>query len=85
MLLNITKMNQKCSQNSNEREIKENIVVLIKEFNTKIEAWIENGSDARLEKVEKAYLNLSRYDPPVARTYMPLLKKLQGEKAMINL
>lgn len=41
-------MNQKCSQNSNEREIKENIVVLIKEFNTKIEGWIENGSDARL-------------------------------------
>ena len=77
-------MSQKCSQNSNEREIKEKIVELIKEVNTKIEAWIENGSDVRLEKVEKAYLNLSRYDPPVARTYMPLLKKLQDEIAMIN-
>lgn len=85
MLINITKMSQKCSQNSNEREIKEKIVELIKEVNTKIEAWIENGSDVRLEKVEKAYLNLSRYDPPVARTYMPLLKKLQDEKAMMNL
>ena len=84
MLINITKMNQKCSQNSNEREIKENFVEFIKEVSTKIEAWIENESDARLEKVEKAYLNVSRYDRLVARTYMPLLKKLQDEKVMIN-
>ena len=85
MLINITKMNQKCSQNSNEREIKENFVEFIKEVKTKIDAWFENESDLRLEiQVEKSYLNVSRYDPLVARTSMPLLKKLQHEKAMIN-
>lgn len=69
MLINITKMNQKCSQNSNEREIKENFVKFIKEVNTKIDAWFENESDVRLEiQVEKSYLNVSRYDPLVART-----------------
>ena len=78
-------MNQKCSQNSNEREIKENFVEFIKEVKTKIDAWFENESDVRLEiQVEKSYLNVSRYDPLVARTSMALLKKLQHEKAMIN-
>ena len=84
-MINTTKMNQECSQNSNEREIKENFVESIKEVKTKIDAWFENESDVRLEiQVEKSYLNVSRYDPLVARTSMPLLKKLQHEKAMIN-
>ena len=70
-------MNQKCSRNSNEREIKENFVEFIKEVKTKIDAWVENESDVRLEiQVEKSYLNVSRYDPLVARKYIPLLKKL---------
>ena len=78
-------MNQTCSRNSNEREIKENFEEFIKEVKTKIDAWVENESDVRLEnQVEKSYLNVSRYNPLVARKYMPLLKNLQDEIAMIN-
>ena len=56
----------------------------INEVNTKIEVCIESESDIRLKKGEKAYVNVSRYDPLVARTYMQLPKKLQDKQAIIN-
>ena len=72
-------------QNTNEREIKKIFMDFINEINANIEAWIENRSDVGHEKLEKAYVNVSRYEPPVAGTYTPLPKKLQTEKTTCKL
>ena len=68
----ILKNETKVFQNANEKEITEKLMEFINEVNTKIETD------------ETAYANVSRYDPLVAGTYMPLPKKLQDKKAIIN-
>ena len=68
----ILKNETKVFQNANEKEITEKLMEFINEVNTKIETD------------ETAYANVSRHDPLVAGTYMPLPKKLQDKKAIIN-
>lgn len=80
----ILKKETKVFQNANENEITEKLMDFINEINTKIETYVENGLDIRFEEDETAYANVARYDPLVAGTYMPLLKKLQEKKAIIN-
>lgn len=72
LLIIILKNETKVFQNANEKEITEKLMEFINEVNTKIETD------------ETAYANVSRYDPLVAGTYMPLPKKLQDKKAIIN-
>ena len=71
-------------QNTNEGKIKKILMDFINEINGKIEVWIENGSDAGQEKLEKAYGNVSRYDQLVAGTYTPLPKHLQTKNNVQN-
>lgn len=84
MLIIILKKETKVFQNANENEITEKLMDFINEINTKIETYVENGLDIRFEEDETAYANVARYDPLVAGTYMPLPKKLQEKKAIIN-
>ena len=83
-LIIILKNETKVFQNGNENEITEKLMEFLNEVNTKIETYVENGLDIRFEEDETAYTNVSRYDPLVAGTYMPLPKKLQDKKAIIN-
>ena len=84
LLIIILKSETKVFQNANENEIPEKLMEFINEVNTKIETYVENGLDIRFEEDETAYANVSRYHPLVAGTYMPLPKKLQDQKAIIN-
>lgn len=56
----------------------------INEVNTKIETYVENGLDVRFEEDETAYANVSRYDPLVAGTYMPLPKKFRRDNEYLK-
>lgn len=77
----ILKNETKVFQNANENEITEKLMEFINEVNTKIETYVENGLDIRFEEDETAYANVSRYDPLVAGTYMPLPKTLKEKKS----
>ena len=48
--IHISKINQKSKRNGNQ---KKKITEFINEVNTKIEAWIESGSDIRFEKEKR--------------------------------
>lgn len=50
----------------------------------KIEARIGNEPDIHFEEIETAYVNVARLELLVARTYIPLPKKLQDKKVIIN-
>ena len=49
-----------------------------------IEAWSERGSGWIMDKILEAYINVARYQPMRGGSYMPLPKKLQNKKAIIN-
>ena len=49
-----------------------------------IEAWSERGSGWIMDKILEAYVNVARYQPMRGGSYMPLPKKLQNKKAIIN-
>ena len=49
-----------------------------------IEAWSERGSGWIMDEILEAYINVARYQPMRGGSYMPLPKKLQNKKAIIN-
>ena len=49
-----------------------------------IKAWSERGSGWIMDKILEAYINVARYQPIRGGSYMPLPKKLQNKKAIIN-
>ena len=49
-----------------------------------IEAWSERGSGWIMDKILEAFINVSRYQPMRGGSYMPLPRKLQNKKAIIN-
>ena len=71
-------------QNASEEEIKDEFRNFVNRINTEIENWSERGSDWVYEETETANVNVARYDPLVAGTYIPLPAKLQSKKAIIN-
>ena len=56
----------------------------IDEVKGEIEAWSERGSGWIMDKILDAYINVVRYQPMRGGSYMPLPKKLQNKKAIIN-
>ena len=49
-----------------------------------IEAWSERGSGWIMDEIVEAYIHVARYRPMRGGSYMPLPKKLQNKKAIIN-
>ena len=49
-----------------------------------IEAWSERGSGWIMGRILEAFINVARYQPMRGGSYMPLPKKLQNKKAIIN-
>ena len=56
----------------------------IDEVKGEIEAWSERGSGWMMDKILEAFINVARYQPMRGGSYMPLPKKLQNKKAIIN-
>ena len=56
----------------------------IDEVKGDIESWSERGSGWVMDEILNAYINVSRYQPMRGGSYMPLPKKLQNKKAIIN-
>ena len=56
----------------------------IDEVKGEIEAWSERGSGWIVEKILEAFINVAQYQPMRGGSYMPLPKKLQNKKAIIN-
>ena len=56
----------------------------IDEVKGEIEAWSERGSGWIMDKILEAFINVAQYQPRRGRSYMPLPKKLQNKKAIIN-
>jgi len=56
----------------------------INEVKGKIEAWSQRGSGWVVEGVLEAFMNVAQYQPFHGGSYMPLPKKLQNKKAIIN-
>ena len=56
----------------------------IDEVKGEIEDWSERGSGWILDKILEAFINVARYQPMRGGSYMPLPKKLQNKKAIIN-
>ena len=56
----------------------------IDEVKGEIEAWSERGSGWIMDEILEAYINVARYQPMRGGSYMPLPKKLQNKKAIIN-
>ena len=66
-------------QNASEEEIKDEFRNFVNRINAEIENWSEGGSDWRYTGTDTAYVNVARYDPLVAGTYIPLPAKLQSK------
>jgi len=49
-----------------------------------MEAWCQRGSGWVVEGVLEAFVNVAQYQPLRGGSYMPLPKKLQNNKAIIN-
>ena len=49
-----------------------------------IEAWSERGSGWIMDEIMEVYINVARYQPMRGGSYMPLPKKLQNKKEIIN-
>ena len=56
----------------------------IDEVKGEIEAWSQKGSGWVLDEILEAFINLAQYQPMRGGSYMPLPKKLQNKKAIIN-
>ena len=56
----------------------------IDEMKGEIEAWSEKGSGWIMDKMLKAFINVARYQPMRGGSYIPLPKKLQNKKGIIN-
>jgi len=56
----------------------------IDEFKVEREAWSQRGSGRVVEVVLEAFVNVAQYQPFRGGRYMPLPKKLQNKKAIIN-
>ena len=56
----------------------------IDEVKGEIEAWSERGSGWIMDKILEAFINVAKYQPMRGGSYMPLPKKLQNKKAIIN-
>ena len=56
----------------------------IDEVKGEIEAWSERGYGWVMDKILEAFINVARYQPLRGGSYMPLPKKLQNKKAIIN-
>ena len=56
----------------------------IDEVKGEIEAWSERASGWIMDKISEAFINVARYQPMRGGSYMPLPKKLQNKKAIIN-
>ena len=49
-----------------------------------MENWSEAGSDWEVDETEQAYVNVARYEPLSAGTWLPLPAKLAAKKAIVN-
>ena len=56
----------------------------IDEVKGEIEAWSQRGSGWVLDEILEAYINVAQYQPMRGGSYMPLPKKLQDKKAIVN-
>jgi len=57
----------------------------INEFKGEIEAWSQRGPGWAIRTILKAYINVAQYQPFCGGSYMPLPKKLQNKKVIINI
>ena len=71
----------KVFQNASEKEIKDEFRNFAARVMGEIENWSEAGSGWGYVGTDTAYVNVARYDPLVAGTYIPLPAKLQSKKS----
>ena len=64
-------------QNTNEEKFME----FINEENNKIEGWIEAGSNIEFEEIERAYVNVARYEPLRGGTYILLPRRVKKQES----
>ena len=71
--------------NRHDKErIKQEFDRFIEKINGDIESWQEGGSGWNLEGIMVAYINVARYQPFRAGSYLPLPNDLAKKKAVIN-
>ena len=56
----------------------------IDEVKREIEAWSQRGSGWVIDEILEAFINVAQYQPLRGGSYLPLPKKLQNKKAIIN-
>ena len=56
----------------------------IDEVKDEIEAWSQRGSGWIMDEILEAFINVAQYRPLRGGSFMPLSKKLQNKKAIIN-
>ena len=56
----------------------------IDEVKGEIEAWYQKGSGWVIDEILEVFINVAQYQPMRGGSYMPLPKKLQNKKAIIN-
>ena len=56
----------------------------VDEVRGEIEAWSQRGSGWVVDEILEAFINVARYQPLRAGTYMPLPKGLGNKKAIVN-
>ena len=67
-----------------KEEIQEKFDEFIENTNGEIEVWSEMGSGWVVEKINIAYVNVTRYEPLRGGTYLSLPANLAKKKAIIN-
>ena len=67
-----------------EDQIKEEFDSFIERTKGEIESWSEKGSGWAIERITKAYVNVTRYQPLRGGTYLLLPANLAKKKAIIN-
>jgi len=75
---------QAFNANDDENQIEEYFDNIFEIINGKIEAWVADGSGGEEEKIELVYVNVARFQPLRGGTYLPIPKKLENKKAIMN-
>ena len=77
--------NGKMQTVTNEIEIAELLQLTQEQIVNKIQQWISEGSGWTIQSVDTHFINVVKYKPLNGSSYIPLPKKLQKAKGLINM
>ena len=70
---------------TNEIEIAESLQITQEQIINRIQQWISEGSGWTIQSVDTHFINVVKYRPLNGSSYIPLPKKLQKAKGLINM